>query len=231
MTACEGVQPGSAKSLCMVGSTLYYKADHGVMAYDGSVPESVSAALGGVYYQNAVAGTERGRLYLSMQDAAESWHLFVYDTETGIWCREDAAHAAAFATLNGNAYMLDADGCVWKLTPAEGEATEGPVRWMAETGMLDPYVLDAHYTNRLQIRLWLPEGSRFAVWAQYDDGDWQRAADFAGRRSRSVFLPVILRRCDHVRLRLCGVGPCKVYAMSRVTATGSERRERDSLNG
>jgi len=69
------------------------------------------------------------------------------------------------------------------------------------------------------------------VWAQYDDGDWQRAADFAGRRSRSVFLPVILRRCDHVRLRLCGVGPCKVYAMSRVTATGSERRERDSLNG
>ena len=73
MTACEGVQPGSAKSLCMVGSTLYYKADHGVMAYDGSVPESVSAALGGVYYQNAVAGTERGRLYLSMQDAAESW--------------------------------------------------------------------------------------------------------------------------------------------------------------
>lgn len=73
--------------------------------------------------------------------------------------------------------MLDADGCVWKLTPAEGEATEGPVRWMAETGMLDPYVLDAHYTNRLQIRLWLPEGSRFAVWAQYDDGDWQRAAD------------------------------------------------------
>ena len=184
-----------------------------------------------MYYQNAVAGTERGRLYLSMQDAAESWHLFVYDTETGIWCREDAAHAAAFATLNGNAYMLDADGCVWKLTPAEGEATEGPVRWMAETGMLDPYVLDAHYTNRLQIRLWLPEGSRFAVWAQYDDGDWQRAADFAGRRSRSVFLPVILRRCDHVRLRLCGVGPCKVYAMSRVTATGSERRERDSLNG
>lgn len=105
------------------------------------------------------------------------------------------------------------------------------MRWMAETGMLDPYVLDAHYTNRLQIRLWLPEGSRFAVWAQYDDGDWQRAADFAGRRSRSVFLPVILRRCDHVRLRLCGVGPCKVYAMSRVTATGSERRERDSLNG
>ena len=51
MTACEGVQPGSAKSLCMVGSTLYYKADHGVMAYDGSVPESVSAALGGVYTQ------------------------------------------------------------------------------------------------------------------------------------------------------------------------------------
>lgn len=98
MTACEGVQPGSAKSLCMVGSTLYYKADHGVMAYDGSVPESVSAALGGVYYQNAVAGTERGRLYLSMQDAAESWHLFVYDTETGIWCREDAAHAAAYTT-------------------------------------------------------------------------------------------------------------------------------------
>ena len=58
MTACEGVQPGSAKSLCMVGSTLYYKADHGVMAYDGSVPESVSAALGGVYYQNAVAVPE-----------------------------------------------------------------------------------------------------------------------------------------------------------------------------
>ena len=119
------MQPGSAKSLCMVGSTLYYKADHGVMAYDGSVPESVSAALGGVYYQNAVAGTERGRLYLSMQDAAESWHLFVYDTETGIWCREDATHAAAFATLNGNAYMLDANGTVWKNQPGGRRGNRG----------------------------------------------------------------------------------------------------------
>ena len=223
--AAPGVQAGSAGSLCQTGGVLYYKAEHAVMAYDGSYPEEISRSLGPVHYQNAVGGACHGRYYLSMADLAGARSLFCYDPVTGLWAREDAADAAAFAEAEGRGYMLDAGGTVWELDPHETPAeSDGPVQWYAETGMLDPYELDAHYHNRLQLRLWLPKGSSFALDVQYDGGDWQTLREAQGAADQSVFVAAVLRRCDNARLRLRGTGPCRVYAMSRMTKTGQEVR-------
>ena len=42
----RGVQDGSHKSLAIVGEALYYKAPGGVMVYDGSLPQMISAEFG-----------------------------------------------------------------------------------------------------------------------------------------------------------------------------------------
>ncbi len=226
--AAPGVQPGSAGSVCAVDGVLYYKAEHAVMAYDGSWPEPVSQALGPVRYTAAVGGRCRGRYYLCMTAPDGARSLFCYDPATGLWAREDAADAAAFAEAEGRSYLLDRAGTLWELEPCTAPAgSDGPVPWYAETGLLDPYKLDAHYHNRFQLRLWLPAGSTFALDVQYDGGGWQTLRALTGTEhatEQSIFVAAVLRRCDHARLRLRGTGPCRVYAMSRVTHTGQEVR-------
>ena len=42
---CRGVARNAARSLCVLNETLYYLSPDGVMAWDGSIPAKVSAAL------------------------------------------------------------------------------------------------------------------------------------------------------------------------------------------
>ena len=79
-TACRGVQKGSGKSLAIVNEVLYYKSRSGICAYDGSLPAEISSALGDIAYSDAVAGALGNKYYVSMKDASNKDHLFVYDT-------------------------------------------------------------------------------------------------------------------------------------------------------
>ena len=45
-TACRGVQEGCHASLAVVNETLFYKSRTGICAFDGSLPQEVSYALG-----------------------------------------------------------------------------------------------------------------------------------------------------------------------------------------
>lgn len=54
-STCRGVQKGCSRSLSIVNEVLYYKSQHAVCAYDGSLPTEISTALGEVAYHGAVA--------------------------------------------------------------------------------------------------------------------------------------------------------------------------------
>ena len=95
-TKCRGVQKGSENSLAILNETLYYKASTCVCAYNGSLPVSISDDLGEVRYYSAVGGTIGDRYYVSMKDNTNSYHLFVYDSKTGLWCKEDNTQVLYF---------------------------------------------------------------------------------------------------------------------------------------
>ena len=59
---CRGVEKGSEKSMAVVNEVLYYKSRSAICAYDGSLPGSISAALGDVRYKNAVGGNAREQI-------------------------------------------------------------------------------------------------------------------------------------------------------------------------
>ena len=64
---CRGVARNAARSLCVLNETLYYLSPDGVMAWDGSIPAKVSAALDAGRLANvkqAVGGALDGRYYL-----------------------------------------------------------------------------------------------------------------------------------------------------------------------
>ena len=222
-TACRGVQKGCEKSLAIVNETLYYKARSGVCAYDGSLPVEMSYAMGDQRYENAVAGAHGNKYYISMQDSAGVYHLFVYDTSKSTWHKEDNLQADAFCACRDDLYCIEHDTKKIITMLGTGEQDTDPVEWMAETGEIGISSPDMKYISRLTIRMSMAIGAELAVYAQYDMSDiWEPLFTLVGSNLRSFSLPVRPKRCDHMRLRFEGTGDTKIYSITKTIEEGSE---------
>lgn len=221
-TACRGVEVGSHRSLAVVGETLLYRSPAGIMAYDGSLPVSVSGALGDVSYRDAVAGALGDKYYVSMTDGAGQGHLFVYDTRRGFWHREDSTRALGFARCGGELYYLDENGRLMCVNGSVGE-TEETIHWQADTGIMGYTTVEQKYVSRFLLRMKLSEGGRLDAYIRYDsEGDWHHAGHAEGGGLGTFLLPVRPRRCDHFEVRLTGRGDVCIYSFARVFEKGSD---------
>lgn len=221
--ACRGVQRGCGKSLVVVNETLFYKGIGGVMAYDGSMPVSAGDKLGHDKYSDASAGALDDKYYVSMKDTNNNWHMFVLDTEKGLWHREDNTNAMCFARCGGELYYIDADSN--KLIAVNG--TEGDledlVEWSVTTGIIGYNTVEQKYVSRLNLRMLLPKGSKADMYIQYDsDNIWHHCGHMEGMGTRTFMLPVRPRRCDHFQFRIDGIGDVRVYSFAKILETGSD---------
>lgn len=223
-TSCRGVQRGSAQSLVVVNEVLYYKSRSDICAYDGSLPTGISTQFGDKAYSQACAGAHGGKYYVSMQDETGAWALMAYDTKYGIWHKEDASHAGAFAAWNDSLYMLDVDkGQIWDLLGGTGATAEEDFTWMAESGLIGYDMADHKYISRFNFRMQLRDNAKCRLQIQYDSsGAWEDQGQISGAGTRSFVLPVIPRRCDHFRIRLSGTGEVFIYSMTKLIEQGSD---------
>ena len=220
-TACRGVQKGCERSLAIVNETLYYKARSGVCAYDGSLPVEMSAAMGDKTYSYAVGGSHGNKYYISMKDTEGEAHLFVYDTGKGMWHKEDDLQPDTFCSCRGELYAI-ADG---KIITMLGSGTQDAeeVEWMAQTGEIGITSPDMKYISRLTVRMLLDVGAEARLLAQYDFSDvWEELCVLQGTSLRSFSVPIRPKRCDHMKLRIEGVGNVKVYSITKTIEQGSE---------
>lgn len=222
-TACRGVQKGSERSLAIVNEVLYYKARSSVCAYDGSLPQEISYALGDVMYDNAVAGVLGNKYYISMSDENIKYHLFVYDTKKGMWHREDDTQAWAFCNYRGELYYIDYADKQIKTVKGTGVPENERVFWEAITGIIGTDSPDKKYISRMDVRMSLKVGTRVVISAEYDSsGEWEHLFTMAGTTLRSFAVPIRPKRCDHLRLRIEGVGEAKIYSICKTIEQGSD---------
>lgn len=234
---CRGVEKGSEKSLCVVNETLYYKSAYDICAYGATQPTSVSDALGNVHYKNAVAGSIDSLYYICMEDDNGNHTLFTYDDKLGLWHKQDDVAIRGFAFYERELYFVEGhlvravNGTIWPKTGIEivdetGKplpVIESPVEWYAETGDIGMGIPNNKYISKLQFRLEVPEGSMVKIELQYDsDGQWIEKYRINATRLRSFTVPIIPRRCDHMKVRISGVGDCKIYSFTRTVEEGSE---------
>lgn len=220
-TPCRGVQRGSEESLAILDEVLFYKSVSGICAYDGSLPREISQALGQAAYHGAAAGAYRGKYYISMADAGGEYHLFVFDRARNLWHREDSTHVLQFCACRDELFLLDEAGLI--RTVSGTGAREGAVRWWAETGDLGLHTPDNKYLVRLTLRLGLTPGAQVRIFVRYDElPDWEEAAALTGTGLSSFTLPLRVHRCDHLRLRLEGVGEAKLYSLTKTAEQGSD---------
>lgn len=221
-SATLGVKKGCGKSLAVAGEILFYQGISGVVAYQGGIPEVISANFGSSSYGKGVAGSDGRKYYLSAQDEKTGeWKLFVFDTRYNLWHVEDDTHALGFACMNG-IYCLTTGGTLWTHEAAEGATLEDAVNWQAET--TDFYLgnLNRKWLIKIQLRLEAEEEAQTAVWVQWDSsGIWEPVANISSSAKRMYYLPIIPRRCDHFRLKLSGQGMVRFYGLTLEYTNGN----------
>lgn len=226
-SASLGVADGSGRSLAIAGEVLFYLSRTGIVSYSGGFPQSVSKAFGENQYCNAVAGSDGRRYRVSMRSSAGGYEMFVYDTMTGMWHKEDDLQVLAFAG-DRNLYWLDVQGNVW----LDGNAAEIPdgiskepvIQSMVEFGDFIEGSPNKKGISKFQLRMELEAGAQVEVLIQFDsNGLWKTVAALGASQKRSFYLPIVPRRCDHFRLKLMGIGQWKLFSLVRKSYVGSER--------
>lgn len=215
-----GVKRGSEHSLVNVNEVIYYHAREGVYRYSGGSPELISENFGLRRFQEAAAGAEGDRYYISMQDVtSKEWGLWVYDILRGIWMQEDESQGMDFAYNEGKLYYISGDGGLMCVNPEESDEA---VAWSATMCRMDEVVHERKYYPKLNIRLDLPVGSTFVVEVSQDDGAFRQIGTFEGTTGKTVILPILLPRCDNFRIRMSGSGPVLLRSIVREYEVGSE---------
>lgn len=235
---CRGVEKGSEKSLAAVNERLYYKSRTAICMYDGALPMEVSGSLGDVRYTNAVAGSLGNKYYVSMMDTGQPQkaHIFVYDEARGLWHKEDNTQASYFAIHEGELFYIDAATkkimtVGGRLSVHEGGvkydamngAAEPDFEWYAQTGDIGMSLPGHKYVSRLNLRMGINTVEPVKVSVQYDSsGVWEEHTVITTQQKHNTLIPIIPRRCDHMKLRLSGVGDVKVYSITKTIEGGGD---------
>lgn len=220
---CNGVQKGSENSLVVVNNVLYYKATTGVCAFDGSLPTVISSVLGQEYYHSAVAGTVNNKYYISMINDAREGNLFVLDTAKGLWHKEDDLIVRSFCKHGNELYAVSDDGAEVITMLGSGTQNSDPVEWMVQSGDIGISLPDAKYVTRLVLRLSMKEGSEMSVYTMYDfEEEWRHLCTIPSTHLRRFDIPIRPVRCDYMRIRIEGVGPARIYSITKTIEQGSD---------
>ena len=216
----EGIEQGSAKSAVVIRDRLYYKSAGGIYCYNGTLPVRVSQALGDVPYRWAVAGARGRRYCVSMTGPNGSPYLFVLDTQTGFWYKEDILRFRTAYSDGEQLYYTSALGgslyCIGSADDSQG------VVWWAETGDLIPRMALRRYVTRIQVKAKPDLGSELRVYVSYDGDTWQKKGTLPGGALKCLTFSVFSRRSGGVRLRLEGTGGMELHSLSWLTEGGSD---------
>ena len=238
-TNCMGVARGAHRSIAVVKNMLYYKAASAIMGFDGSLPVPVSEALGRLQgYTGAVGAACGAKYYISLWKASDKTdkHMYVLDTDKGVWHKEDEAVCESMAAAGDNMYFIQLEEqpggtvrhVIKTVEPMDGmgedEIESKRIAWFAETGLIGLETPDAKYLTKIAIRLKMDAGSTVRVSVQYDSmGAGKQIGAVEASYMKSATVPITPSRCDHMRLRLDGIGGCQVYSITKTFERAEDR--------
>jgi len=233
-THCRGVQKGSWKSLAVVAENIYYKAREGIMVYDGNMPQIVSEQLGDELYSDARAGVLKDKYYICMKDKDNTFIQYVYDTTHGTWWVEDNMQALGYGAVDDELFLIDEVSNTLVSIRGTIGTEEGDLDWAATFDLYgvnyqrqgnydDPKrVRNEKYVSLFKIRMELEDGAWMRLYMQYNGGKWEYMGEKRGNNLRTFVLPIVPKRCDHVRFKIEGRGQATIYDISRIMEVGGD---------
>ena len=105
----------------------------------------------------------------------------------------------------------------------QSDMMESDFDWYCITGDIgldNPY---NKYIGKLTMRISIENGARLDVDVMYDSTNvWEPLTVITTTKKRSYTIPMRVKRCDHMKLKIYGRGDVKIYSIAKVTETGSE---------
>ena len=217
----RGVQAGSHKSLAIVGESLFYKAPGSIMVYDGSLPRSISDALGRDSYYDGVAGVCGSKYFIEMSNTMGGHRLFVFDSEIGLWTKESHLGLLGFSGANDGRLFGFTNNDVFGFGIPDNElylnkkVSEEYVSWFVESGDMGLDIPEFKRVNKFTLRAFIPSLSEVMMDISYDDKPFEPIGDIRGLQETMTFvINVVPYRCDHYRIRLHGHGKVRLYSLA-----------------
>lgn len=224
-TVCRGLCPGGGTAV--VDNTLFYTAGDALMAFTAGRPVSVSQALGALHMERAALGAFGKKLYLSVTETDGKASLLVFDTETGLFAREDGTAAQGFAAWDGDLFftagntLFSVNGSLPENVADADAALEGSIGFLAETGDLFRDLPDGGAVSKLSFRCEADEGALLRAELICDGGSPREIGRLTAGMRVCQTAYVLPRHCSSARLRFSGTGRVRLGALTITT----ERRE------
>lgn len=226
-----GVERGSEKSVVWINGVLFYLSHMGVCQYSpGSQPVVISKnVFGDRKYKNGVAGRHRNKYFLSVQNELDEWELFVLDTDTGLWHKEDDTQMTRCVTYNNVLYWFDENR---KFTCADAQnnlmpdsaQAESSFEWAMETPNLYDNDFGAKFISKIQLAIRAGEDTEATVYAQFrHEGAWHELKKLYFTEQRRSMTGIPVRRAAFLRLRIEGEGEMEISGIQIDFARGSEK--------
>ena len=224
-TTCDGVRKGCAKTLQVVNGTLLYLGINGVVAFD-ALPTAMDDAFNGERYVRGAACEYENRYIISMQRADGAWGTYQLTTDKGTWEKTDDSHVMQFVREQDEVYMLMEDGRIMAMNGTTGEKEEGMLEFDYISGEIGYEADEKKRIRKMQIRLKMEKNARMQVMIEYDrDGIWHNVGNEWTNKEmvRAITLPILPRRCDHMRIRIKGRGMVTLYGITKQIYVGSDK--------
>lgn len=191
-TEAFGVEPGSERSIVTINDTVFYKGRPGIMAYSGGIPYCISDGFN-VEFRDVVAGTEKRKYYASIHTKAAGYELMVFDTERGLWHKEDDARFHSCATIGDKLYFIEykdelfncsqglpcsewllvgdenVEGTVGIVNPINTYESADNIKWRAVFGPFDEYIEEHKIYSKLALRIKTKNGDNNDITDEEDE--------------------------------------------------------------
>ena len=96
---------------------------------------------------------------------------------------------------------------------------------MCETGIIGTDSPDNKYISKLNVRMMLDIDAKAYFSIEYDSsGTWEQLFTMSGTSLRSFTVPIRPQRCDHMRIRIEGIGNAKIYSITKTIEKVSDGR-------
>ena len=227
-TELAGVKGGERKSLERMDGLLFWLSADGVVIFDGSKTYLQEQVFGNWPISKVIAKAGGRKLYMAadlgkhpLADGERLYAVLCYDAQSGLWTKENNPGIKSMTYMDGTVYALTSDRIITMNGLCGKETAEIGISSYVEFGDFTDGDLNRKAVNRVQLRMELEEGAWVNIWIGYDGEEWTRLQYLEAGKKRSVYIPVIPRRCDHYRIRIEGGGKWTLYAMARELYIGS----------
>ena len=219
----SGIGCISAKTIKEVNGKLYFLGSKGIYSFDAGYPQLISRDLNETYTSGTAGGDNR-RYYISLYNSA-TYSLYVYDTETKIWMREDASQITEFiyqysaAVPNGYIIALNASDNKLYYYDIGSETVTMELttkEWTNDT-------FNRKGTNRIHILADLETGTTMNILVKINNGAWSTVKSAYGTAELNhLVVPISVSRANHFQIGLVMVGEGKIYSLEREMYVGSK---------